>query len=138
MSTLAHGLMSWANQFDVLSDIVDARTNADMHRLEELTNLRDACAADTDLVLGSTVTLRRRATPESFCVAVGVSSAPPANGDTKLLSWQFGFWCDAADQEEQFVSGVYALPADAGGLVVLEQLRPAAEASLQLFMQERV
>lgn len=134
LSTLAHGLITWANQFDVLSDVLDARTNADMHRLEDFTNLREACASNSHVVLGSTVTLRRKATRESFCVAVGVSTAPPADGETKLLSWQFGFWCDAVDQKEQLISGVYALPADAGGLVVLEQLRPAAETSLQRFV----
>lgn len=134
LSTLAQGLVTWANQFDVLRDVLDARTNADMHRLEDFTTLREACASNSHVVLGSTVTLRRRATRESFCVAVGVSTAPLADRETNLLSWQFGFWCDAVGQEEQLISGVYALPAEAGTLVVLEQLRPAAETSLQRFV----
>jgi hypothetical protein len=136
LSSLAAGIVSLADEFEDLDDVISAYTNSDLHRLQEFTNLRDACGSNGHVLVGSTLTLVRRATKESMCLAVGVSSAPPLGDQSDLLSWQFGFWLDATSSVSTFVSPVYALPADAGGLIVLEQLRPSAEDSLQQFISE--
>ncbi len=135
MSTLAEGLNAWAEELDLLDDVIDARINAELFRLSDFTSLREACTAGGHVLLGSTVTLVRRSTREAFSVAVAVTTASLSPRDTGLLSWQFGFWCGAADHLRSLVSPVYALPADAGSLVVLETLRPAAEADLQVFIE---
>jgi TIR domain len=135
MSTLAQGLNSWADELDLLDDLILTRTNRELHRLNELTVLREICEANGHSLLGSTVTLVRRSTRESFSVAVGVTAASPSKREPSLLSWQFGFWCDAAGHEGSLISPVYALPADAGSLVVLEQLQPATNESLRLFIE---
>lgn len=134
LSSLATGLIAWAKELDLLDDVVDAQTNGELHRLDDFTGLRHASSSSGHVLVGSTVTLVRRSTRETFCVAVGVTTAPPSGGDSNLLSWQFGFWCNSADHAGRFVSPIYALPADAGSLIVLEELRPAAEVSLHLFI----
>jgi hypothetical protein len=136
LSSLATGLNTWSMEFDLLDDLIDAQTNGELHRLDQFTRLRDACTSDAHVVVGSTVTLIRRSTRETFCVAIGVTTAPPLGSNSNLLSWQFGFWSNAAEHNGTFVSQVFALPADAGSFIVLEELRPAAAASLYLFISE--
>jgi hypothetical protein len=135
LSSLATGLHAWANELGVLGDVLDARVNADLHRLGEFSALRELCTEDHQAVLGSTVTVARRGTRDSFCIAVAVAAAPSGGSGSSLLSWQYGFWCDSIDHEQKFISGVFALPADSGKLLVLEQLGPAADPVLREFIE---
>ncbi len=136
MSTLASGLNAWAEELELLDDLIETRTNAELDRLNDFIDLRQACAGSDHGLLGSTITLVRKATRETFCVAVGLTTAPVlSNANTGLLSWQFGFWCSAADRSESHISGVYSLPAHAGGAFVLKELGPAAEVVLELFVE---
>ena len=136
MSTLAFGLNTWAEELQLLDDFIETRMNIELARLRYFTDLRQACDQGEPVVLGSTITLVRKATRETFCIAAGVTTAPVlAEASTGLLSWQYGFWCNAADYSASFISPVYALPADAGDVFVLEELAPAADAELVSFIE---
>jgi hypothetical protein len=131
---LTQGIGALATALGDLDDIVILRTNTDLTRLEEFTDLRAATDGGRYAMLGGTLTLTRNASGEEFCLAVGVSDAPAVAGSEGLCSWQFGFWCDADVETRTFVSAIYALRAEAGILLVLEELRPVVDASLQQFI----
>ncbi len=135
MSTLAGGLNAWAGGLKLLDDVIETRTNDELDRLQYFTELREACQRSDHGVLGSTITLVRKATRETFCVAVGVTATSASETDTGLLWWQFGFWCDAAEHSARLISPMYSLPADAGRVFVLEELGPAAEDQLGRFIE---
>ncbi len=133
-SALLQGVGELAVSFKELDDIIDVEMNGDLQRLEDLTELRVSTADGRYPLLGCTITLRRRTTGEQFCMAIGFTNAPLEPSADQLCRWQFGFWCDAAVDTPAFVSSVYALRGEAGSYVVLEELRPVADPSLQQFI----
>ena len=136
LSSLAAGLIAWGSEFESLGDVIDAKTNTELDRLEAFSELRGASNDESHVVLGSTLSLVRRATQEAFCVAVAVTTAPPADAAANLVAWQFGFWRDGGRPPVAFVSPVYAMPPDAGILLVLEELSPAAHETVRTFVAE--
>ena len=136
LGSLASGLVDFANELNDLSDVLDAVINADLDRIELLPDLKAGSGFDGHERFGSTLTLRRRATGESFCICVGVSTVPPFDEESEVVSWQFGIWTDGSLTHPSYVSPIYPLPASAGRLLVYEELRPAVENDLSTFLAE--
>lgn len=116
-------------------DIISVGTTENQERVLELVELCTAADSGGHLLLGRTLTLTRRQTGGSVCIAVGLSDRSPVPGDLDLLSWQYGIWTDAL-QRTFAVSPVQALSPESASLLVLEELREAAHPFLADFVRE--
>lgn len=131
--TRAMGVVAREHQH--LDDLVAVDTTSGVDRLQELVDLQLASESGNHLLLGGTLTFRRKQTGRTLCMAVGVSDAPPFPNPGDLLSWQYGIWCDGLPGFA-FTSPIYALPPESANFLVLEELRLAADDALKSFIEE--
>jgi hypothetical protein len=124
-----------AREHAEFDDIISIDTTDNADRVLELVELCTAADRGGHLRLGRTLTLTRRLTGGSLCIAIGLSDLPAAQDELDLLSWQYGIWVD--DIPGKFGrSPVQALSPETASLLVLEELRETAQPFLAEFITE--